>query len=70
MNDRGNTPVEFLRDVSARKAALRRYASAFDRFATLEQAYAGTTEAEGAHGYALIALRAYRVECDDPDPKH
>lgn len=69
MNDHGKTPVQFIRDISARQAALRRYARAFDRFSTMEQAFAGTAEGEGAHGYALIALRAYRSEIDDPQPR-
>lgn len=65
------TPVTLLRDMAARNAAIRRYARAHDRFAELEQANAGVdpVEAEGAHVYALIALRATRAELDDPEPK-
>lgn len=65
------TPAEFVRDVRARQATLRRLAHAHDRFAELEQIAADSGdvyEAEGAHRYAEITLRAYRAECDDPEP--
>ena len=62
------TPVELMRDMQARASAIRRYALAHDRFAELEQAHVGTPEAEGAHQYALWALRAVRAELDDPEP--
>lgn len=59
-------------DVAARMAAQYQYAKAHDRFAELEQLARSRNkpaEANGAHIFALIALRAYRAECDDPQPK-
>ncbi len=64
--------IELMRAAAARREALFRYAEAHDHFATQEQTYAGegnVIEAEGAHAYALIALRAYRAELDDPMPE-
>lgn len=61
-----------LRTLSARDHALRRYAEAHDRFSELEQRYmlAGReVEAAGCHAYALILLRAYRGELDNPQPR-
>lgn len=72
-NDRSITPVQFLRDVAARQAALHRYAAAYDRFAEEEQMHhllGNWPEAEGAHVYAMACLRAYRAEMDDPDEAH
>ena len=60
-----------LRDIEARNTALRTYAVAHDRFAVTEQqlvAEGRIPEAEGAHTYALIALRAWLAERDDPEP--
>lgn len=69
--DESITPVQFLRDISARQACLRRLAEAHDRFAELEQvkwAEGNEAEAEGAHRYANWVLRAYRAEMDDREP--
>lgn len=58
--------------LQARANALRRYAAAFDHFAELEQTAhveGNVIEHEGAHRYALIALRAFRAEVDDPEPE-
>jgi len=60
------------RSREAQEAVLKRLAMAHDRFSELEQLYrveGNVVEAEGAHQYALITLRAYRAEMDDPDPK-
>ena len=63
--------IRILRDAEAVRAARLRYARAHDKFAELEQRHALTNpiEAAGAHEYALIALRAYRAELDDPAPR-
>lgn len=63
--------IGLLRDVAARREAIYRYAKAHDRFAEQEQELVTEhpVEASGAHEYALIALRAYRAEMDDPTPK-
>jgi hypothetical protein len=61
------TPAQWIRDGNARNAAIRRYAYAHDRFAELEQTTKGA-EREGAHRYAMWALRAVRAELDDPEP--
>ena len=66
------TPVQLLRDLAARRAVLERLALAHDRFSEAEQMYVACGQqalAEGAHAYALICLRAYRNECDDPIPE-
>ena len=63
------TPIDLIRDASARSEAIRRYAAAYDRWATDEQlliAEGHFPEAQGAHEYALWSLRAYRAELDDP----
>lgn len=58
-----------VRDLEARKQALRTYAAAHDKFADREQELAGASvEAAGAHWYAYITLRAYRAECDNQEP--
>lgn len=68
------TVIELLRQASARRTAIYTYARAHDHFAELEQSLIGEgwiTESEGAHQYALAALRAYRAELDDPTvPAH
>lgn len=64
--------IETIRAVAARRAAIFAYAQAHDHFATEEQtarAEGRVVEAEGAHEYALIALRAYRNEIDNPEPR-
>lgn len=62
--------IEMLREAAAKRESQFRYAAAHDHFATLEQRHSGRNpvEAEGAHAYALICLRAYRAEVDDPTP--
>jgi hypothetical protein len=58
-------------DATARAAALYRYAQAHDKFAELEQAcvYRECPHmASIAHALALIALRAWLAEQDDPEP--
>lgn len=62
--------IELIREAAAKREAQFRYAAAYDKFASLEQRHAGKNpiEAEGAHAYALICLRAYRNEIDDPAP--
>jgi hypothetical protein len=70
--DEGQTPVQFLRDISARQSCLRQLAQAHDRFSELEQiarAQGDAYDAEGAHRYALWTLRAYRAEMDDREPE-
>ena len=60
-----------LRDIEARNTALRTYAQSHDRFSDAEQLYVAEGQhvmAEGAHTYALIALRAWLAERDDPEP--
>lgn len=59
-------------DKRARKAALEQYAKAHDRFSEQEQILLLRGEeiaAAGAHEFALQALRAFRAELDDPEPK-
>lgn len=70
-------PVELIRAASARRAAQARYFAAAEHFASeeqrvIEQLVVGTgrtEEATMAHDYALIAIRAYLAETDDPRPK-
>lgn len=55
----------------ASKAALRQYAHAHDHWSEEEQLLTAQGEpilAEGAHQHALMCLRAYRAELDDPQP--
>jgi len=55
----------------ARREAVRLYARAYDEWATEEQVLVAEgryVEAEGAHVQALIVLRAYQRELDDPEP--
>lgn len=66
------TPADLIRDMNARSAAVRTYARAFDEWAQEQQSLVGegkVTEAAGAGAYASWALRAYRSEIDDPEPK-
>lgn len=62
--------IELIREAAAKRESQFRYAAAHDKFATLEQRYSGHNpiEAAGAHEYALICLRAYRAEIDNPTP--
>jgi hypothetical protein len=65
-----NEPVHALRNETAKQAVLRVLATAHDRFSEAEQMYVASGQlamAEGAHTFALIALRAYRAELDDPE---
>ena len=55
----------------AKEAALRQYAEDHDRWSEHEQLLRAKGEpilAEGAHQHALICLRAYRAELDNPKP--
>jgi len=66
------TPIEIMRDAAARREALNALAQAHDHFSEEEQvalAEGRVVEAEGAHQYALMLLRAYRAELDDPEPR-
>ena len=66
-----STPISVLRDAMARTTALRMLAAAHDHWAEEEQvaiAEGRYAEAEGAHQFALLALRAYRADLDDPEP--
>ena len=63
--------IRIIREVAARREAVFSYAQWHDDFSTEEQtltAEGRTFEAEGAHQFALILLRAYRAEMDDPEP--
>ena len=63
--------IEIIREAAARRAAIFAYAQWHDDYSTEEQtltAEGRTFEAEGAHQFALILLRAYRAEMDDPEP--
>lgn len=65
------TTVEMIRQAQSRRAALFAYAMAHDAHATAEQVLVaeGRHEAaQDAHLMALITLRAYRAEMDDPEP--
>jgi len=58
-------------DAVARATALRRYAQAHDKFAELEQVMLQRQcphLASIAHALALIALRAWVADQDDPEP--
>jgi hypothetical protein len=64
--------IELIRAAQARREALYRYAAAHDHYAELEQRYVAQNrpiEAAGAHEFALIALKAYIAEVDDPRPE-
>ncbi len=55
----------------ARDAALRQYGMAHESFSEREQIAvfeSRMAEAAGEHAFANWALRAYRVELDDPKP--
>jgi hypothetical protein len=56
----------------AKEAVLRQLAFAHDHWSEEEQllvAQGHPIEAQGAHEYAVAALKAYRAELDDPEPK-
>jgi hypothetical protein len=64
--------IEMIREAQAAQSARWTYALAHDHFSDLEQQLVGEgriTEATGAHEFALIALKAYRAELDDPEPR-
>jgi hypothetical protein len=62
--------IELIREAAAKRESQFRYAAAHDKFAELEQRYSAVAldESEVAHEYALLVLRAYRAEIDDPVP--
>jgi hypothetical protein len=65
-------PVHILRDAITRANAIRFYATAYDHFAQEEQvcvAEGRMVEAEGAHQFCRMLIRAYKAEIDDPEPK-
>lgn len=58
-----------VRDMIARQEAVRQYARAHDRFSEEEQLRkleGDVIEAEGAHTYAVRALRACVAEMNEP----
>ncbi len=64
--------MSLLLNAMARKAVLEQLAKAHDHFSEEEQRFQGQDrhiEAAGAHEYALLTLRAYRAELDDPRPE-
>ena len=61
--------IDLLRQATARRTALYAYAQLHDRFAELEQVYVAAGEydrADDAHQVAVLVLRAYTAEMDDP----
>ena len=57
----------------ARKATIRQLAAAYDNHAEREQELVGRgcyALAQEAHEYAVLVLRAYHAEVDDPEPRH
>jgi hypothetical protein len=59
-------------ELQAQQAVLRQLAHAHDHWSAEQQllvAQGRPVEAEGAHQLALAALRAYRAELDNPEPK-
>lgn len=61
--------IELIRQAAARRAAIFAYAQWHDDFSTEEQTLThegDDSEAARLHGIALILLRAYRAEMDDP----
>ena len=66
-----NQPVHAIRDAIAGRQSIRWYALRHDAFSEAEQMerLAGEDNAaEMAHDIALMLLRAYKAECDDPEP--
>jgi hypothetical protein len=65
-------PTEYIRDLKAKRAALRQIAEARERHAEAEQLarLSGDEVAEDrAHQAVLATTRAYAVELDDPEPE-
>ena len=63
--------IEALRDAAAKSAVLRQYAVAHDHWAEQEQLETQRghrIEAEGCHGFALVALKAYLAELKRDEP--
>lgn len=64
-------PVEMVRSVRAQRAAAANYVAQHQRFLELKlqlMLVGSEIDAEGAHAYALTALRAHVAELDDPEP--
>lgn len=56
----------------SRNLVIRQYAAAYDRLAEDEQIAVARGEydrAQEAHELAMVVLRAYRAEMDDPEPR-
>lgn len=67
-----NSVIEAIRNATAKREAIYRYAAAQERFAELEQVLVAEgryDEAPAAHELGLVCLRAYRNEIDDPLPE-
>lgn len=64
--------ADIIREVHTRNAAMRDYAAMLDRFADLEQMYAGLGRlqlADDSRELAVMARRAYQAEFNDPEPR-
>lgn len=67
-----NQPVHAIRDAIAARQAIRWYALRHDAFSEHEHVHQLAEEiaaAEDCHNVALLLLRAYRAEIDDPEPQ-
>ena len=65
--------IRILREVHIRKEAQFSYARAYDRMSDLEQTETGKGHpalAAENHARALICLKAYKAELEDPEPTH
>jgi hypothetical protein len=59
-------------EMAAKSAVLRQLAHAHDHWSEQEQLLrlqADAIQAEGAHQMALVTLKAYRAELDNPEPR-
>ena len=68
----GQTPIQLILDAAALADALRRYAAAYDHFATEEQVLVAEgryDDAQAAHVIALHCLHAWQKEDKDPAPR-
>ena len=66
-----NQPIHTIRNAIAGRQSIRWYATRHDVFSEAEQMerLAGDdATAEMSHDIALLILRAYKAECDDPEP--